>query len=99
MEIKSRTISQHVSIMGLIDGIEVAISYHRINGLKPEVISAAVSVDNGTNGKTSASISVYQGGNKQIVLNGLAIDVNIGQLLAVIEHEILGIFKSFNSES
>jgi hypothetical protein len=83
--------------MGLIDGIEVAISYHQVNGSKPEVISAAVSIDNGVGGKTSTSISVYQGGNKQIVLNGLTIDINIGQLLTAIEHEILGIFESFNN--
>ena len=99
MEMKSKTTTQHVSIIGLIDRIEVAISYHQINGLKPEVISAAVSVDNGTNGKTSASMSVYQDGNKQIVLNGLTIDVNIGQLLTAIEYEILNIFESFNTES
>ena len=50
----------------------------------------------GISGDFNVAIS-YE--NKQGVINGLTIDINIGQLLTAIEHEILSIFESFNTES
>lgn len=99
MEIKSKTTTQHVNILGIINDAEVLITYYQVNGLSPEVVSATTSIGAAESDKTSASISIYQGGNKQVVLSGLTIDTNISQLLTAIEHEILNIFKSFNSES